>query len=813
MASLRVSLVRLFLLCLACLITLLASNRASALPAQRIYAGVYLHDVTRFDQKDGVFDVDMDLWAKWLGDFKAENLVIANAGEVDMRLLGEESDGTWRSARWRVRGTLRGEFPLQRFPFDKQTLSIVLELPSSDGDLQPDLAGSGVRERFSVTGWLYDPVFVPKISRDLYRSDLGSITHEGKPTQVQRVVFEVTLRRPLLMAATKLFVPLMVILLVAMIALLIHPRWLDVRAGVGVTALLACFAFQFSVADTMPNVSYMTAADVLFLAAYALTAVLLLVSVVASYLHDKERERVWRRLDIASLAAAPLLIAVIVTLAVHEPARAAAAPARPLGGARPHSTRDVVRVGVSSLESAMGGLVGRGANWGTVRSELDGSSVPVLVEETPSITNDALRFLADGTLDVRWRLRAGLKWSDGQPLSAEDLLFASKVSPNPYVVDVRVTSPREFVVRYRERVAVALESILPLPRHALSAAFEKGGYDAVREYRRTHVLPSTGPYRLVEFKPNERAVLEPNPHFAGPKPSIRRIEVKRFTTDAALVAAFDAQQIDLIPPNVIAPETAQALAQRRPDAVKIRPSEVLLFLHADLEVPELASLEARRALLSALDRERMRREVFGEMARVANVPVPGPLPAGAEATQYQPELARKALEALGLSGKRVRLSHGPRPIDRAIVQHLVRDAGAAGLTLEPVEVEKLADLYRGRKHGGLLLTTTTGERDASPEKYWSVPQVGGKFDPKFRNQVYDETIAALVEREEHALYPERREQIRDLLFVEYSKRLPSLPLVFLADAIVAVPDLHGFEAGSGVNFGTALERWHFTATR
>jgi hypothetical protein len=79
--------------------------------------------------------------------------------------------------------------------------------------------------------------------------------------------------------------------------------------------------------------------------------------------------------------------------------------------------------------------------------------------------------------------------------------------------------------------------------------------------------------------------------------------------------------------------------------------------------------------------------------------------------------------------------------------------------------------------------------------------------------VYDETIAALVEREEHALYPERREQIRDLLFVEYSKRLPSLPLVFLADAIVAVPDLHGFEAGSGVNFGTALERWHFTATR
>jgi ABC-type transport system substrate-binding protein len=605
----------------------------------------------------------------------------------------------------------------------------------------------------------------------------------------------------------------MVILLVAMIALMIHPRWLDVRAGVGVTALLACFAFQFSVADTMPNVSYMTAADVLFLAAYGLTAVLLLVSVIASYLLDREREKLWRRLDLGALAAAPVLIALIVGIALREPKRAKAAPAPPLAGSRPHSARDVVRIGVNTLETASGGLAGRGANWGTVRSELDGTSIPVLVEETPSITNDALRFLADGKLDVTWSLRPGLKWSDGHPLSASDLHFALQVSPNPYVVDVRVASPRELVVRYRERVAVALESITPLPRHALQAAFDKGGYDAVREYRRSHVLPSTGPYRVVEFKADHHAILEANPHFIGPKPSIRRLELKRYPDDSALVAAFDAKQIDLVAPNAVAPETAKALAQRRADAVHIRPSDVLLFLHADLDVPALARLEARRALLMAFDRERIRREAFGEMARVAQVPVPGKAPEGAVSVQYEPEAARTAIEALGLSGQRIRLSHGPRPVDRAIVLHLVRDAAAAGVTLEPVEVVKLAELYRKRKHGGLLLTSTTGERDASPEKYWSVPQLGGRFDRKFRNAVYDDGIAALVEREERALYPERREQIRDLLFVEYSRKLPSLPLVFLADSIVAVPDLHGFEEGSGVNFGTTLERWHFAGSR
>jgi len=74
-----------FALLLACL-TILLSQTAYAAPASRVYAGVYLHDVTKFDQKDGVFDVDLELWAKWLGDFDPARLTIANASEVDRQL-------------------------------------------------------------------------------------------------------------------------------------------------------------------------------------------------------------------------------------------------------------------------------------------------------------------------------------------------------------------------------------------------------------------------------------------------------------------------------------------------------------------------------------------------------------------------------------------------------------------------------------------------------------------------------------------------------------------------------------------------------
>ncbi len=62
-----------------------------------------------------------------------------------------------------------------------------------------------------------------------------------------------------------------------------------------------------------------------------------------------------------------------------------------------------------------------------------------------------------------------------------------------------------------------------------------------------------------------------------------------------------------------------------------------------------------------------------------------------------------------------------------------------------------------------------------------------------------------------ALFVQIREQIRDLLFAGYSRKLPNLPLLFLADRIVAVPELDGWENGSGSGFGTTLEQWHFAA--
>jgi peptide/nickel transport system substrate-binding protein len=607
-----------------------------------------------------------------------------------------------------------------------------------------------------------------------------------------------------------------VILMVAVVALFIHPKELEVRAAVGVTALLACFAFQFAVADSMPNVAYITLADILFLVSYAICAALMTVSVAGFWLHEHDKIKAWQRLDVGGLIAFPFVMAATAFFAIPSSALEPEPLAPAYQAPRPKSERDVVRVGVNTLPRPMGGLFSRGVFWAVTRAEPDGTNMPVLAEQVPAITNDSLRFLADGTLAVTWRLRRNLFWSDGKPLTANDLKFALEVSPDQRIQEIKVVSDRELVVRYKERVAAALLPITPLPRHALQEAFKKGGFESVRDFRMKNVLPGAGPYRIAEFVPNERAVLEANPHFIGDPPSVSRIEIRRFKTDEALLEAFEKGKIDLVMPGAITPESAANFAKKRPGVVNLKPSEVLMFLHPDLKNPLLARRDVRAALLRALDRERMRNEVFGEAASaapVAHIPVGGPVPEGTQVTAFEAEAARAELAKLGAAGARMPLVHGSTPIERAVVPHLVRDLSAAGITLEPREVEDVNTEFRKRKHGGLLLMSRTSAREDEPERSWNVPLIEGRSDRNFRSDAFTDEIEKLVEREERALYPERREQIRDLLYVAFSKNLPLLPLMFLADQIVAPPELRGWEVGGGGrNFGITLERWHFAAS-
>jgi ABC-type transport system substrate-binding protein len=782
-----------------------AAPPAAAPP--RVYVGVYLNDITKFDQKDGVFDADLIVWAKWLGAFDKGRLQIANAAKVDQKLLDEQTDGPWHSARWSVRGTLRGEFPVHRFPFDRQTVAVMLELPERAGELTPDLVSSGMRERFSVTGWLYDPVFRPRQIREVYRSDLGQIPTEGEPTTVRRASFEVTMRRPALAAGFKFFLPLAIICLVALLPLFIHPSSAPARASTGVTALLACFAFQFSVANTIPAVAYLTLSDLIFMVAYGFTMLGLTVTVTSHFLHQGKREEAALRLDRAARVALPVLalgaVLIIATRGGPATARVAAAAAAPAAAIT--SVRDEVRVGTTIL-------LGAGAMQAIYGTEEPGPGVaPPHLEEVPDVSSDSLRFLAGGRLEVRWRLKPGLRWSDGQPLTTRDLAFAAQAAPNRHVVDVRAVNDREIVLTWDDRLAAALRPPAVLPRHVLEPVFATGGLAALEQHAREHALPSLGPYRVAGFVAGDHLRLERNPHYAGPPAAIARAFVRKYPDGAAVAAALERGEIDVALPNSLSLDQAVALKGRRPDAVQIRSAGIVTFLLPDLGHPLLGRRDVRRALMLALDRDAIRAALHGAAGQVADVPNPAARPAGVTAYAHDPARARALLASAGAAGATIPLFHRKLGVEQRTADMIAAQLTAVGLRPELKPVEDLGALVRQRTHGGLVLGIAKFDDEQPALAAWNLPQAGGRADAAARHDAYDDTVARLADREAHALFPERRTQLRRALDVAFSERLPLLPLVYPSERLVADPALAGWDPGATGMFGQSLARWRFVA--
>lgn len=486
-------------------------------------------------------------------------------------------------------------------------------------------------------------------------------------------------------------------------------------------------------------------------------------------------------------------------------------------GPRMASARSVVRLGTTELPYILGSEVAPAVFWGLLHTDAHGEAVPVLVAEQPTEANGGARPAPGGGFEVTWRLRHGLRWSDGRPLTASDLAFGLEVRGDPRVIEVRVPDQATLVVRWDDQVAAALDSVRPLPRHVLGRAFAEAGErgaEVVNELLRTRPTPVIGPYRVVEFAAGERLVLEANPHFVGAPPAIGRVEVVCAAPDE-LVRRFDAGQLDLILPDSITLAQAQGLLARHAEAVHIRPSRAQLVLHPDLAHPLLSSTPARQALLRAIDRRALVAAVYGGEGQLAHAPTNGELPAGVEVYDFDRDAARAALAPLLASaGAELTLFHGDGEAERQVAELVAADLAAVGLAVTRREVDAAEQrrLFRAAHHGGLLLYTLTVASWQSVLPHLNLPRTASGFDLTARTSGFDERMAALVAQEQAAVIPERQAQVRASLWVRYSQLLPTLPLAFAAERLVVDPSLRGWEVPPGDRFGRGLEGWYFVRT-
>jgi peptide/nickel transport system substrate-binding protein len=167
-------------------------------------------------------------------------------------------------------------------------------------------------------------------------------------------------------------------------------------------------------------------------------------------------------------------------------------------------------------------------------------------------------------------LRRGVRFSDGQPFNADDVVFSFQVyldeklhSPQRDLLvvgdkPVAVKKIDDYTVRFSlaqpyaaaERI---FDGVAILPRHLLENAYQEGKFSEVWS---TSAPPSQvaglGPFRLKEYVPGQRVVLEKNPFYwrqdkAGNRlPYLAQLQFLFVPSEDAQVIRFEAGDTDIL---------------------------------------------------------------------------------------------------------------------------------------------------------------------------------------------------------------------------------------------------------------------------
>ena len=165
----------------------------------------------------------------------------------------------------------------------------------------------------------------------------------------------------------------------------------------------------------------------------------------------------------------------------------------------------------------------------------DGNLVPVLAAEIPSQDNDGLK--EDG-LSVVWKLKQGVKWHDGAPFTADDVVFTWEYARNPQTAAVTVGSYKDIKVEKLDDYTVRLMFAEPapfwadafvgvngmiIPKHLFADYVGDKSRDAPANLKPV----GTGPYSFVDFKPGDLLLGKRNPDYHLPnRPYFDTLEVK-----------------------------------------------------------------------------------------------------------------------------------------------------------------------------------------------------------------------------------------------------------------------------------------------
>lgn len=479
-----------------------------------------------------------------------------------------------------------------------------------------------------------------------------------------------------------------------------------------------------------------------------------------------------------------------------------------------------------------------------------------LCKTLPTLENGGARIVDLGGghqgMEVTFSLKPGLSWADGKPVTSDDVVFSWRLARDPqigaanaetlrHIVDITVVDPRSFTL-HLDQIDYGYNSQVTfwvLPEHVegpiLAGLAHRGDYFDRSAYRTDPTNPGLwlGPYRLAGYEPGRSAHFERNAYWPGPMAHIPRITMRMIGNTAVLEADFMNGTIDYVAGELgLTVDQALELKARRAYSFDFAIQRSLVYTHIDvnLDNPLLADRRIREALLLAIDRPTIIRQLFDSLLPIADSFVapddPGYAPDVLKYS-YDPVAAGRLLAEAGFRpgadgirvdgmGRRLAFALATTTGNRVrelIEQELQAKWRAVGIQVTLVNDDATALFGDRLPHASFdLALYSWSNPPENPPTYTllsaSVPTAANNYNggnyPHFSDAETDRLVGALVRE----LDPEKRKPIWARLQEIYARELPALPLYFESSVFVLPTWLKGVDPDG--HFGNTtqwVEEW------
>ncbi len=229
--------------------------------------------------------------------------------------------------------------------------------------------------------------------------------------------------------------------------------------------------------------------------------------------------------------------------------------------------------------------------------------------------------VSEDGLTLTFHLRPNLTFHDGRPLTAQDVLYtyeslmaedfnSPKKSGYASVASFEAPDDRTFVIRMREPNAGILDNLTLgiVPR------------DADPEMFKTKPI-GAGPYKVAEFRTDERVVLDGFEAFHAGAPNIDRVVVRVIPDATTRVLELRRGSVDFVL-NAIPFDAIAQFKNSDEHKVVAEPGSIYQYLAFNLRDPNLDDERVRQAIAHGIDRQRIVEDLLLGYGEVTNSMLP-----------------------------------------------------------------------------------------------------------------------------------------------------------------------------------------------